>query len=317
MAALATVIALPTSGFLRCRRSPHTPRIETISAAVPPLPNIIADSQTARPRLFPALIPLLLLVASLSATTLQPETSAALDHYVHAAEQRMAVDQSAGNFFYLDALPPSDRRTALDRLHHADVLTQPLEALDAGHSIPIPGGLVHHWIGAVFIPGATLQQTLAFLQDYDHQSRFYAPDVQRSRLLSRDGNHFQVSLRLKRTKVVTVFLDTEYDVTYSQLDATRSSARSYSTRIAEVENAGRPNERDRPVGQDHGFLWRLNSYWHFIQRDGGTYVQLEAISLTRDIPTGADWIVRPFIASIPQESLAFTLTRTREALTPK
>jgi hypothetical protein len=44
------------------------------------------------------------------------------------------------------------------------------------------------------------------------------------------------------------------------------------------------------------------------------YVQLEAISLTRDIPDGLGWLIRPFVTSIPRESLAFTLTRTREAL---
>jgi hypothetical protein len=64
-------------------------------------------------------------------------------------------------------------------------------------------------------------------------------------------------------------------------------------------------------------MWRLNSYWRFQQRDGGVYVQLEAISLTRDIPTGLGWLITPFITSIPKESLAFTLTRTRQVLVQK
>jgi hypothetical protein len=87
-----------------------------------------------------------------------------------------------------------------------------------------------------------------------------------------------------------------------------------STRIAEVENLGEKNESEMPVGNDSGFMWRLNSYWRFEQRDGGTYVQLEAISLTRDIPAGLSWLVAPFVNSIPRESLEFTLQRTREGL---
>jgi len=103
-------------------------------------------------------------------------------------------------------------------------------------------------------------------------------------------------------------------VTYRILAPDRAVSDSYSTRIAEVENAGGANESEKPVGDDHGFLWRLNSYWRFLERDGGVYVQLEAISLTRDIPTGLNWLVSPFVTSIPKESLVFTLARTREAL---
>jgi len=61
-------------------------------------------------------------------------------------------------------------------------------------------------------------------------------------------------------------------------------------------------------------MWRLNSYWRFLQRDGGVYVQLEAISLTRDIPAGLGWLVKPFVTSIPRESIEFTLSRTRRSL---
>jgi hypothetical protein len=119
---------------------------------------------------------------------------------------------------------------------------------------------------------------------------------------------------LRKTKVVTVILNTEYDVTYTRLDAGRATSDSRSTRIAEVENAGKPNQSEKAVGNDSGFMWRLNSYWRFQQRDGGVYVQLEAISLTRDIPTGLGWLISPFISSIPKESLVFTLTHTREVL---
>jgi hypothetical protein len=72
--------------------------------------------------------------------------------------------------------------------------------------------------------------------------------------------------------------------------------------------------RELPPGQDHGFLWRLNSYWRFEERDGGVYVECEAISLTRNVPLGLGWLVNPIIRSLPRESLANTLWATREAV---
>jgi hypothetical protein len=64
-------------------------------------------------------------------------------------------------------------------------------------------------------------------------------------------------------------------------------------------------------------MWRLNSYWAFEQSDDGVLVECEAISLTRDIPTGLAWMIGPFVNSIPRESLEFTLGATRKALAGK
>lgn len=248
------------------------------------------------------------------AEKLKPETVAAFDQYVQFTEERMSKELSGGSFFRVDGLAPQDRAAALERLKKGELIVDKLETRDHGSPIPVPGGLIHHWVGTVFIPGATLAQTLAFLQDYDNQYKFYSPDVQQSRLLQYAGNDFKVFLRLRKRKVITVILNTEYDVKYSSFGADRASSDSRSTRIAEVVNAGKPNESEKPVGDDNGFLWRLNSYWRFLQRDGGVYMQLEAISLTRDIPAGLNWLIGPFVSSIPKESLDFTLTRTRTAL---
>lgn len=228
----------------------------------------------------------------------------------------MSQELASDHFLYVDQLSQKEREESYARLKKGEVVTERLQTLEAGHQIPFPGGLVHHWLGTVFIPSATLAKTLAFLQDYNNQYKFYAPDVQQSKLIQRNGNNFKVFLRLRKTKVVTVILDTNYDVKYEVFAPDRAASYSYSTRIAEVDNAGKPSETEKPVGNDSGFLWRLNSYWRFSERDGGVYVQLEAISLTRDIPSGLGWFVGPFVTSIPKESLDFTLTRTRDALVP-
>lgn len=247
------------------------------------------------------------------AAELKPATVAAFDHYVQLTEKRMS-DEPKSTFLRIEASPPAQRDAALAGLKQGDVITERLQTLDNGQPITVPNGLIHHWMGTIFVKGTTLRQTLAFLQDYDSQAKYYAPDVQKSKLLQRAGDDFKVFLRLRKHKVVTVLLNTEYDVKYSDLDSDRSSSRSLSTRIAEVEDTNQPDGAEKPVGKDSGYLWRLYSYWHFYARDGGVYIQVEAISLTRDIPTGLGWLVSPFVTSIPKESLVFTLTHTRAAL---
>jgi hypothetical protein len=147
------------------------------------------------------------------------------------------------------------------------------------------------------------------LEDYDNHKRIYQPEVVDSKLLSRNGNDFKIFMRLLKRKILTVVLNTYHDVHYTQLDPQRWYSRSYSTRIAEVEGGS-----ELPPGQDHGFLWRLNSYWRFEERDGGVYVECEAISLTRNVPRGLGWLVNPIIRSLPRESLANTLRATRDAM---
>ena len=192
-----------------------------------------------------------------------------------------------------------------------EVLTRPV----AGEAIrEVPSGLIHDWIGAVFIPETTLGQTLALIQDYDRHTQFYKPEVIASRTLKRDGRRFHIYLRWLKKKVITVVLSTEHDVLYEALDDKHWRSRSHTTRIAEVQNAGKANERELPPGTGHGFLWRLNSYWDFEEKDGGVYVACRAISLTRNVPTGFGWIIQPIIRDLPRESLVSTLRNTREAL---
>jgi len=155
------------------------------------------------------------------------------------------------------------------------------------------------------------------LQDYDNQAKYYAPDVERSRLESRNGNEFHVFLRFRRHEVVTVVLDTEHTVNYYRDSPTKARSRSSATRIVQVEDAGKPGEREKPLGEDDGFLWRMETWWRLQERDGGVYVQNEVVSLTRDIPTGLGWLVEPFITNIPRESLEFTLRATRKAVLSK
>jgi hypothetical protein len=246
---------------------------------------------------------------------LKPETLEGFSRYVRATQARIDKEiVRPGAFLYVDALPEPRRKQAMDMLKRGELFMQRLQPRDASErELRAPGGLIHHWLGAVFIPGVNLPQVRDLVQDYDHHQDIYKPEVVRSRLLSREGNDFKIFYRLRKHKVITVTLNTEHEVHYTPVDATHLHSRSHSTRIAEVEDADRPNEREKPVGHDGGFLWRMDSDWRFEEREGGVYVECESISLTRDIPMGLGWLIGPFITAIPKESLQNTLTSTRSA----
>jgi len=267
---------------------------------------------------FTLLLCLLAVPGRAEASELRPEAVAGFDRYVRLTEQRMETElRTGGAFLWVDGLPEARRNNAHAQLQRGEVVSSRLETRDSSGDLRAPGALIHHWVGTVFIRGASLQQVLTLLKDYDRHAVYFKPEVAKSKTLEHAGEDFRVYLRLTRKKIVTVVLDTEYEVHYEQLDAVRAQSRSYSTRIAEIVHPGESGERQLPPGKDNGFLWRLDSYWRFFESGRGVYVQCEAVSLTRDIPTGLHWLIAPFIESIPKESLEFTLRSTRTAVLGK
>jgi hypothetical protein len=246
---------------------------------------------------------------------LEPKTLEAFDRYVKSTEARIDKEVTRrGAFLYIEGLPEPQRSQTQAIMHKGVIYMERLQTHDAsGSAIEAPDGLIHHWIGAVFIPGATLRQVLDLVQDYDHHQDIYKPEVLRSQLIHHEGDDYQIYYRLQKKKIITVILNTNHDVRYFPMDATHCRSRSVATRIAEVANPGQPGEHEKPIGHDGGFLWRMNSYWRFEEKDRGVYVEVESISLTRDIPTGLGWMIGPFVTSIPRESLLNTLGSTRTA----
>jgi hypothetical protein len=255
---------------------------------------------------------------SIGYVELQPATLQAFHHYQSLTEVRINRELDAGGpFLFPDTLAPAARDAAYASLRQGKTRIEELHTLDRGEPIACPGGFMHHWLGIILISGATLDRVLQLVQDYNRQSEIYAPEVVQSRVISHSGNDYKIFLRFKQQDVITVVLDTEHDVHYTRMDSQRAASRSISTSIREVTNAGKPNEHDLAPDTGGGYLWRINTYWRFLQRDGGVYVQCETISLTRDIPTGLGWIVGPFVTSIPRDSLSFTLEAMKKALAAK
>jgi hypothetical protein len=256
---------------------------------------------------------------ALHAETLQPQPAVAFDKYVRGREIELADrDRAKKDFPWMDTLPQAERDASYAALERGEILArqagQTTVNNGTGSAIAVPGGLIHDWVGAVFIPGATVTQTVRVLEDYDHDCDYYAPQVLASKLVSRSGNDLRAFLRLKRVAAITVILDTEYDVHTTFLDKDHAAIRSRSTRIREVEHAGEARERALPAGEDHGFLWRLNTYWQVSQTGRGVFLECEAISLTRPIPPALAWLVEPFVRDIPEQSLRFALEATRKAV---
>jgi hypothetical protein len=257
----------------------------------------------------------LALPAPANAADLQPQTAKAYNRYIELTGAQVSTELAqSGPYLWVEHLPVAQRAADEEQLRNGQLVIERLETLDSGKPIPTPGGIIHHWVGTVFVPGATLAQTLSFMRDYDHKVEYFKPDIVRSKILRHEGDDYFVLLRFYTKKIITTVIDTDQEVHYHVLDSTHAYSRSRTTRVQEVENAGKSDEKLEAEGHDRGFMWRMNTYWRFEEKDGGTYVECQAISLTRDIPTGLGWMVGSFVTSVPRESLTFTLTTARSAL---
>jgi hypothetical protein len=238
---------------------------------------------------------------------LKPQTLEAFDAYVREAEAAMEQTLNGGSPFLWSDI----NAERAQQVRSGKVVA---EFWSGRGPVRVPSGLIHDWVGAALIPGTTVDATLALIQDYDQHKNIYKPEVIASRLISHRGNNFTIYLRLLKKKIVTVVLDTDHDVQYRCLDSARWLCRSHTTRIAEVEKAGTPEEKALAADTGYGFLWRLYSYWRFQEREGGVWVECRALSLTRDVPLGLGWVIEPIIQKLPKESLMNTLEATRRAL---
>lgn len=262
------------------------------------------------------LAPLLLMLstASARAAKLQDETLAGWEMYERLTEARIEKELASKNAFLVrDFLDARDTQEILSKIRTGVYVRELQTKSEEGGKIEIPKGLVHHWYGSTFVPGTKVSEVLGWVQDYDrHQD--YFEEVEDSRLVSREKEVFDIFLRLRRKKVITVHYNTDHEVSYRNVGTGRTASRSEATRIAELDSPGTPREREKPVGDDQGFLWRLNSYWRFQQEDGGVVVECESISLSRTIPLPIRWMVEPIINDVPRESLEAALLPMRKAL---
>jgi hypothetical protein len=255
---------------------------------------------------------LLLSVARTGSAEPSAAAIAGFHTYVSRVEGRLARQHGSANGFVVNVGTESKIE---DRLRRGELI---IEQLTPGKDAELPGALLHHWRGTAFVQGATAADFESAMKNIGSYPERYSPDVVRARIVSpqmgEEPDHFMAAMRVRQKHVITVVMDTTYDIQYGHLDARHGYSISRSTKISEIADPGTAKERALRPNEDHGFLWRLNTYWSYEEADGGLYIQIETISLTRDIPAGLGWIVRPFVESVPRESLEFTLRQTCKAL---
>jgi hypothetical protein len=250
-----------------------------------------------------AALTLMLLVLTAAAVPAEPAPAAVagFNAYVTRVEAGLADRHSSADAF----LAPVD----WSRLHKGEVI---IDQLNPGTELP--GAVLNDWRGAAFVPGASGADFERVMRDFGSYPQIYSPQVLTARVLAHDGDRYQVTMRVRQKHVITVVMDTAYDVTFGRLDEKHGQSVSHSTSIAEIDAPGTGHERALAASEDHGLLWRMNTYWSYEERDGGLYIQIESVALSRSVPAGLGWAVDPFIQSIPRDSLEFTLRATCTAL---
>jgi hypothetical protein len=246
--------------------------------------------------------------AGLAAARLCPESVAGWNTYVSATEARIARElKSPRGFLALDFA--SGATAARQALLAGETVVEPVETTGArGEPIEVPSAMVHHWRGAVLIPGMTVARLIAELQQGAPPTK--QEDVLESKVLERRPDWMRVSLKLQRKKIVTVVYNTEHVVVFARGSARATSA-STATRIVEVADVNTPREHELPAGDDRGFLWRLNAYWRYEQVGNGVIAECESITLSRDIPAVLRFVVRPLVERAARESMTRTLVSLR------
>lgn len=262
---------------------------------------------------------ILLLLAALfsprlvEAAELEAETVRAFDRYIANSERRLQSELPNGPFLFIDGYPAAQRSEAYSQLRDGQILLRNGVTKQQESPVKIPHGMIHDWSGVLFIPGVSLSQTLGVILDYNDYHDIYS-NVLESRLISHNANASTMFLQLCNKSMVTAVFNAQFKSSLEQIGPHRAVIYSRSTRIAEVADADRADAHELPVNNGHGYMWRLNSYWRFEQKDGGVYVQVESIALSRSVPAIIAWLVNPLLRSIPRGTLSTLLGETRTAV---
>jgi hypothetical protein len=244
----------------------------------------------------------------LSAIGLQPDTLKAWDDYIRSVDSSMQT-RLDGHRPFLWTDEAADRGT---RLQHGEILVAPV----IGHGTQsVAGGLIHDWLGAAFIPNATLESLLAVVHDYGRYKEFYRPVVADSKTLVCTQTDQRFSMVWQhRVLLINAAIEGQYQARDFPLDARRGYNIANTTQVREIESYGKDDEYLLPPGQGNGFIWRLHSIARYQERDGGVYLELEAIALTRSIPASLRWVVNPVVNHLSINSLVTSLRQTRDAV---
>jgi hypothetical protein len=252
---------------------------------------------------FPLLI---LALPSALLTSLSPATTS--DYEAYLARVKPAIFESARDRQPASWMAPF--AGDLEKMRKGEV---PVHSMSGKYGQEVRDGIIHDWVGGMFIPGANVQQVFAVIQDFDRQKVWY-PEVLDAKLLGKEGDAVRSRLILLRKSWIEVVFDAELQSRYMELAPGQWLVDSSTTSVREIDDYGTGKAKTFAPGQGYGLMWRFNSYWNLQQRPEGVYASLRVISLSRQVPTGLGWIVHPFVRSVPMQSLESTLLNTRKAV---
>jgi hypothetical protein len=237
---------------------------------------------------------------------LKPATLSAWDDYIDAAESRLRSDKTSQTL-WIDEVPGRRKR-----VRSGEIVAAPMNAKSPR---AVPHGVIHDWIGAIFIPEVSIRDVLAVIQDYDRYAEYYGPTIRYAKLLNRNGNHESFRVRyVRKALFVTAVLDVEYEAQCYRIDEHRWYSVARSTSVREIQNYSQPGERILPADDGNGFVWRAFGILRLDERDGGVYVEQERIALSRTIPLSLRWLVEPFVERLSRDLVAGSLRKTRDAV---
>lgn len=257
----------------------------------------------------PPFLCLLLLAPALHGqftTSLSPETLGAFEKYQANVDHEIRLQVTGQRAFqWVEQRSDVARKARL-----GEVVTH---AFTGTNGQSVPDGLIHDWVGVIFLNGAKLETVRDFILNADKHEQAYA-EVKRSKVLSRDANQSVTAMRILKKKYLTAVLDIEYENKWQSPAAGKWTMTARSRKVVEIKDAGTPEEKALPEGTGHGFLWRMNSFWLLRQDQEGVWAELRVVSLSRDTPRGLGWIIRPLIRDFPVEGITSTLRQTQAAL---
>jgi len=250
----------------------------------------------------------MLLPVRAHAANLKAETVAAWDDYIQSVNVTLQDRVRPGGSFLWTYEDPE----RIAKVHGGEIVVAPAPGPSPRR---VHGGLIHHWIAAAFLPNVKLDDVLEVTEDYDRYQEFYRPSVIASKTVAREDSNDYFSMQLmNKAFFLKTMLDADYQSTNVRLDGRRFYSVSRSTRVQEIEDYGQSSQHQIPEGQGGGYIWKLFSIGRLAQRDGGVYIELEAIALSRDIPVALRFIVDPIVRSVSRSALLTSLTQTEEAV---
>ncbi|MDQ2712975.1 MAG: hypothetical protein M3Y24_12245 [Acidobacteriota bacterium] len=236
---------------------------------------------------------------------LKPETVAEFERYAQGVETQLNDRWQGKKSFLCVEDDPDVKKRVLD----GEIF---IKQMSGGSPVAITNGLVHDWLGAVFIPGTSIKRVLGILQDFDNHKNIY-PEVADSRTIHRTANDVTGYWRLQQKGMVPIVLNVEQDAHYAEVAPGKWKCEAYARKITEIDMSLFTRGRKFPLGEGHGYLWRLYAYWSLETYNGGVLAECRTLSLSRDIPQGLAWAVGPYVDKMPEDSITSTLRETRRA----